>query len=218
MSIQDTGGFSYSDHEVQWILNDYQFKDAADAGPDTSLEDEAQFNVTERGLDNDELAELVYLRADLDLGVDSVGDQTTRNFFEVVTGWGANLSGSEYVSTDNDFEQFDVDDSGTNDFQRNSRTTDEAGQWIAESLRATIGFRDTGNSVGANSTTDRVQVTMDFRDLFGSGPFLDSTDDLTNRIFMNVDNAIDGARLDQRLMLVYDVQTVEGGRAAFGRP
>lgn len=218
MSIQDSGGVTYSDHEIQWIRNDMEFLDSADSGPDTAVTDVAEFPVTARGLDNDELAELVYLRASIDLGINSVGDQTTRNAFEVLSDWGANLSGSEFSGADPDLENFDVDDSGTDDFRRFFDSSDEVGQWISEAMRAGIGFRDTANSVGANETTDRVQVEIDFRDIFGSGPFLDSTDDITNRIAFIARNAIDSATLDQRLVLGYNVQTVEGTRAAFGRP
>lgn len=218
MSIQDSGGMTYSDHEVQWIRNSMTFRDAADSGPDTNVTDEAQFNVTERGLDNDELAELVYLRADISLAINSVGDQTTANAFNAFTDWGANLAGTENLLTDDSKEFFDVDDSGTDDFVREERVTDEAGEFVSEILRATIGHRDTANSVAGGADNDRVQVEIDFRDVYGGGPFLDSTDDITNRVFFDVNNAIDSATLDQILTLGWRVETVEGGRAAFGRP
>lgn len=218
MSIQDTGGATYSDHEIQWLSNDYRFLDAADAGPDTSLTDESQFSVTERGLDNDELAELVYMRADIQLGLESVGDQTTRNVFKALTDFGANLSGTEFQANNPSRENFDVDSSGTNDFSRFFKNTDEAGQFYSEALSVNIGHRDTGNSVAAGPAIDRVQVELDYRDVFGGGPFLDSTDDLTARVLMDVENAIDACELRQRIMLAWDVQTIEGGRASFGRP
>lgn len=211
-------GASYSDHEIQHIKNGLAFLDGADAGPNTSVTDENQFNVTERGLDNDELAELVYLRADIALYSNSVGDQTTRNIIIANTDFGANLAGQENLNAFSTSEDFDVDDSGTDDFSRFEHVTDEAGQFYSEELHAGIGFRDTGNSVGANQSIDRVQIEMPFRAITGGGPFLDSTDDLTSRFNMSVSNAIDSAKLTERIYLVWDVDTVEGGRAAFGKP
>lgn len=220
MSIQDSGmtADSYSDFEIQHIRDDLAYLDSADAGPDTAITDIQTFSVTERGLDNDELAELAYLRADLAIYSNSVGDQTTRNVFKGYADFGVNLSGDEFLNTDVNVDGLDADASGTDDFNRLFRDTDEAGQFYSEELHCDIGHRDTGNSVSAGATIDRVQVVVPFREQFGSGPFLDATDDLTQRLRLDVDNAIDSARLTSRLALAYDVDVIEGGRAAFGRP
>jgi len=216
--VSRNNSMSYADHDVQWVRHSARFLNGADSGPTTSIESEEQFEVTARGLDPDELAELRAMR--VGVSFDITANPTAQDefgSFRAQVGSGFNLNGDEYLLATSDLEQVDVDGSGTNDFGVRTRDTDEVGQLFSGRFGGAYGFSDTTDGTGAGAALPSHQETIPVADLFGSGPYLDAADDFTSRIAMNVDNAVSDVACTVVYGLYYNVQQMEGGRTRFGR-
>lgn len=212
------GGLTYSDHDVHHVLHELRYLDTADAGPTTFTSDTQQFEITERGLDPDELAELRGIRVTASLRVQADGAQDSRGAVFCDIDAGFNLTGDEFLSVNPVADGIDVDDSGTNDFQSFTKDTDEVGQLYSERLSAGIGFDDDANSNGGVGGGEPVTSELiSYPGLTGTGPVVDSVDDFSSRIGMSVSNVITTLACDVRYSLYYAVEESESGRTRFGR-
>jgi hypothetical protein len=212
------GGLSYADHDVQWILHNVTFLDTADSGPDTALADTQQFEITERGLDPDELAELRLLTVDVALSLDEgVVDQDEIGGFVASVDYGFNLAGEEYLSAGGTATNEDVDDSGTDDFTVITRDTDEVGQLGSHELAMYAGYSDTTDGTGGSASCPRFYTQIPFATMLGTGPVVDAVDDFTSRVRLTAENMVGGGQVSVRYGCYYAVEESETGRTRFGR-
>jgi hypothetical protein len=222
MSVHRSGNadVSYSDHDVHWIRHKNNFLAAADSGPDTTFESEEQFEVTRRGLDPDELAELRALVVDVSIGTGvSPIDQDEIGSFKADIECGFNLSGDEFLRSFGTLsnETVDVDASGTDDFRVGTRETDEVGQLFSAVLYAYPGYSDTNDGTGGSAGMPSLHETIDYTELTGGGPIVDAADDFTSRVSLDINNMVAGCEVDVTYGLYYAVEQSEGGRTRFGR-
>lgn len=220
MSVRRSGDgdLSYSDHDVQHISHELAFLDSADAGPTLTFEDVREFEITERGLEPDELAELRAMRVALSIGTDdSPIAQDEIGAVSAVFESGYNLSGTEFLSRGRDTDLIDTDDSGTDDFQAIFRDTDEVGQLTFDQMDLYLGYSDTSDGTGGAPGGPERSYMIDFATMFGSGPFVDSVDDFKSSIRMNVSNVVADCKVKAAYSLYYRVMESESGRTRFGR-
>lgn len=223
MSVSRSGSDaadSYSDYDVHHIQHDLRWRPAADAGPSAQHDDDRQWEVTERGLEPDELAELAVLRVSASLGTDvDPIDQDEIGHVSGVFQTGFNLSGDEFLAAPGsaNTDGIDIDNSGTNDFQARTRDTDEVGQLTHDRLDGYLGYSDTTDGTGGAGGFPSIVYIMDFHELFGSGPVVDAADDFWTSVLLDVNNVVAGAVASFKVSAYYHVEETERGRSRFGR-
>lgn len=217
MSIQDSQPISYADHDVQHIRHRVCWRSDADSGPSDSYESIEQYEITDRGLDPDELAELRAMRVTVSMYQSTTVNQGNPGSVLARIGAGFNLSGDEFLQADSTTQAVDVDNSGTDDFVIARRSTDEVGQLYTALEDHDLSFNSTGNSLGGGAGDNLSQQILNFNDLFGSGPFVDAADDFSSRIQLVVNDVLETVCCEVGYSLYYDVNQTEGGRSRFGR-
>jgi hypothetical protein len=130
---------------------------------------------------------------------------------------GYNLSGTEFLQKSPDFENIDIDDSGTDDFTAQNKDTDEVGQLYAERLCGGLAGGSAADSNLSSGYFPSKTQTFDFVSMLGSGPYVDSADDFVSRLVVEVDDAVETVGCEVLYTLYYAVDEVEGGRTRFGR-
>jgi hypothetical protein len=82
---------------------------------------------------------------------------------------------------------------------------------------ANAGFVDSGAG-GGGSDSDFTEREINFQQNFGTGPYVDRTDDLVLHSEINKNDTVSQIRQRGYLIMYWNVETVEGGRGAFARP
>lgn len=208
---------TYADHDVHWVQHGINFRSTGDSGPDDGFTDTQQFEVTQRGLAPDELAELRLMRAQVGVIFDADGAQDSTGSVRVRVDSGFNLSGDEFLSSNPTFEQVDNDASGTNDYTVTTKDTDEVGQLFTFESAYAVPYDDDTSGNGAGGLMSPYGETINFADALGSGPFVDSADDFVSRLNMAITNNVTNVGVVVRYGLYYNVTEIEGGRTRFGR-
>lgn len=214
----DGSQLTYADHDVHWIRHEASFLASADSGPLTGLNDVQQWEITERGLDPDELAELRALTVDVTLG--TVGDPIDQDEIGEINlraQAGFNLSLDEFVLNNASTEGVDVDNSGTDDFNVVTNDTDEVGQLFAANLHGYPGYSDTTDGTGGAGGMPSLHETIHFPAMFGSGPVVDAVDDFSTHLRLDVNNMVAQVTAQATYQAVYAVEESESGRTRFGR-
>lgn len=217
-----SSNFSYADHDVHHVRHDVGFLASADSGPTVAYEDVQQFEITERGLDPDELAELRAMVVHCSVGsvVDN-SEQDTASCIDAQFECGFNLSGDEFLFDfgSADSTNIDTDDSGTPDFRSAVRDTDEVGQLFHGRLFAYPGYRTDVSSTGGGGAGGMpvLRDTYVFDDLTGTGPVVDAVDDFSSRVALDVNNSVVGLTASASYQLFYAVEESDSGRTRFGR-
>lgn len=218
--LSGNGGMnlSYAEHDVHHVRHSLEYLNSADAGPSAGASDVRQFEITERGLDPDELAELraITVQATLVPGGNVIPQDEIGGIRAVVES-GFNLSADEFVLSNRDTEGLDVDSSGTDDFTAGFNDTDEVGQLTAVQLGGYPGYSDTTDGTGGAGGLPQVQKTIAFPGLTGTGPVVDAVDDFSSKLFLRVENMVGGASVEAVYSLYYAVEESESGRTRFGR-
>jgi len=221
------GSAEYADHEVQVIYFQGTTEDVPngeDAGFDEVIEYEP---VSERGLDSDELAELVGFRGHFNLrhGLRDDGTQVNRpNEFFAEVGLGINLSLQEFA------EQSNQNNGGERILTTPESSLDKdnyAEPGVLDSWSGSSNAQfyddqlvDTAAALGGGSAAQpQHEREMFFPDKLGSGPYVDRTDDITVHAEMNAGN-IQGTQaiIEGSYIMYWNVQEMPEGRASFARP
>lgn len=204
MSINmDSGGVEYADHEVQSL----SFKVVNDGTGPTGIEGELLADpVQQRGIDNDELAELVGMYRFAFLQPQGAMDQTNGDVMDFEFNMGINTKGKSEALTDL---------SGNAEIAEDTVTG--GGVTLGESDDP--GILDGGGIVGSigNDTGTVSERFIDFRDVLGSGPYVDATDDLVfqGEVSNNGSDTVNG---EVEYILYWDVEELPEGRSSFARP
>lgn len=222
----DTGDVQYADHDVQVITNQVSVNGSGGSDSITMLD---QLNpVSNRGLDSDELAELVamYRFHYVDIDDEIAEDQNNPGAMDSESALGINLSEPEVPNQANannataeDRRVIEATDETIINNVRGSNY-DEPGALDFTRLQTTSGFvvtaTDNGSGSGAGSKTS--ERFVNFRDAFGSGPYVDQTDDIT--VFIEASpNQLDAqGAVETGYTLYWNVQEMPEGRASFARP
>jgi len=209
---------AFSEIEPQHIRHSVRFYGDADAGPTVKEGFSRDFPITDRGLNPDEVAELVGMNvralvfSQADQPQDSLGSMTAT--LEA----GFNLSGEEFLYGNYDeLEQFDVDDSGTVDFENRSNSIDEQGLLWAQAMQFEKGYDDDSNgNGGAGGSGNHTEEWIPFRDRFGQGPIVDEIDDFSSKILLDLENMIATCEARATYSLYYNVMELEEARSRYG--
>lgn len=223
MSINmDTSGDNYSDFEVQHIRHSLERTVFGSVVPNGEFALERSFEPTTNGLDRNELAEIVGMRRQAAAFVYDEGSNApgVGKFFG---GLGINVSGQEWLwagqeessvpsgdlasgSAAEPQERYDTDGNGDLDFTERFKDTDERG--LLDSFVTNGAEKSTGGIVS--------DYFVNFRELFGQGPFIDANDDIDTYMFIEADDLGDSFEAYQVYQLYYKIHEAEDSRPIFG--
>jgi len=224
MSINmDGGGVEYADHEFQVITNQLQI--GATAGEDNEAEILDLLDpVSSRGIDNDELAELVTMYRTFDM-VDLTADatQTEIGHVEAEAGIGINLGQNEHptqaAGTGPTNEERNLVVDSPNVTQNQGSNYSEPGALDATSGYIDVGFNEVADGTGGPGSGGVVNERfIDFRDVYGSGPYVDATDDISVNLELECFNYNGTATVESTYILAWNISEMPEGRASFARP
>jgi len=185
--------------------------------------------VSQRGIDSDEIAELVAMSRVFHLQAEDTQDVSAPGTLKGEVDLGINLSEGEFATqagaNNPTTEVNDPDQVGGNFQPENGdlfRYANYEEPGVLDSCFGSIGsgFDDAatgkGGGTGGAATFERF---INFRQNFGSGPYVDRTDDLTFHIEISLDNFDNGKGTVQAIYVLYwDVEQMPEGRASFARP
>jgi len=227
VSSEASGKPEYSDHEVQICgLNTKLDKDVS---ANDQVEVVENYDPVEpRYLDNNELAELVYLRiraqiSEGGLGGIFGGDLSPAKYFGEFS-IGINLSKDEHQiqafnNGPNAFESTDPAEDPSGILQQyRGYTGEQGGQLDSYRTSCVTVFEDeTSGAGGVNDNGAVYENTIDYRNsAFGTGPVLDSTDELS--LFQETGKSGEVASNithDVNVLAVWRIHEVEGVRPEF---
>jgi len=85
-------------------------------------------------------------------------------------------------------------------------------------ISASTPFQEPVDGTGGGAHEVVAEKSYNFRNMLGSGPYLDATDDLTSFVDLNVEQSADQAITKVLYRLYWDVDVVEGVRGKFASP
>jgi hypothetical protein len=212
-------GVDYSDFQYQQaqfgIFNGFN-----GPGGNGNVAGQAKFEPLEgaAGLDNNEVAELVYLQTDVYIEYESEqNDQNTASATELRGVVGINLPASGQAELDNRTGgSVTPYDGGSADFQVTAESVDDR---VLENF-SVIGsppFDDEAGP-GGNAAENGRLYEKAYRQITGRGPVLDSTDDITINARIIQDDSILPERGNVNLHMIWDVAEVSDAGRAFSVP
>lgn len=223
MDMDRAPSTEYADHDVQVVTNQVTIDCQAAGNDEAELLD--QLNpVSNRGIDTDEVAELVAMRRHVSAAYNAeAGVQTELNSVEVEADLGINLGQSEVPANANQESPTTSDrrliKEPDNLVAARGANYDEPGALDSTKVIAGGSFNELADGTGGASDPGKVQESMiNFRHQFGSGPYIDQTDDLT--VFLEVEgfNTNGLAIGESTYELYWDVHEMPEGRASFASP
>jgi hypothetical protein len=216
---------SYSDHEVQVChaaLDIDATSDSAESsnGATATFENEI---LDENGLENDEMAELVATRYQVDFQLRDVPREDQDQLGGAVTdyGFGINIDLNDLSAKRSQAEPDSVDLSpqgearGASGFRANY---DEPGLLLDERLYIRGAFDDTENGTGGSGQCRSSSGWMQWRELFGEGPYADASDEFVQTMEVTPKNLLSRVKLEWSVVNYWRVYTVEGARPALAPP
>jgi len=220
----------YADYEVQVVYFQITLL-PVDPDGQASVDVDRVFEyepVSDRGLDSDELAELVGWRRSFNIRTSGEADaeqEFNGNAFGEV-GLGINLSIQEFAeqsNANNGGTRIDFDDSQIGVLAGSVNNYAEPGVLDSTTVQITSGFQATdvdnvGYAGGAGSGSQTTEDSMFYRDKLGSGPYVDRTDDITIHGEAAKQDIAGEVVLEGHYLLYWDVQEMPEGRASFARP
>ncbi len=227
VSSEAAGEPEYSDHEVQTLGLNTKLENSAQANDQVEVIE--QFDPVEpRYLDNNELAELVYLRIRATVSEKEleglIGSDLSPAFYFGEGSVGINLAKDEHQvqgfnNGPNQFEKTEAAEDPSDLLQQyRGYTGEEGGQLDSYRLNNTTAFEDEGASAGGSNSNGRVyERTIDYRNsAFGTGPVLDSTDELSIFQETGQDSEVSSSVVhDINILAVWRIHSIEGMRPEF---
>lgn len=213
----------YSDFEYQQIVAETVLQEQQDATGDGDVLVRAQYDAEPigdiGGLDNNEVAELVYMEVTADLTFrDETADQDVATTSRLEGAVGVNLSGDENALPSKRSGTTEGDIIVTSDIDEdNVNITGFGGsddRWLQMfTTDASLPFDDQTNGPGGSGSHDQFHAEKNFRAVTGRGPVLDSSDDISIPVEINVGDTIINVIGTVRVHMVWDVaETSDAGR------
>jgi len=228
MSIQDPSagsfdGADYSDFEYQHFEYEHQ---VANQGTETNPLSTgfARLNPLDSigGLDNNEIAELVYFELQPTIEFESEGGtQTVASSAEFRGAFGANLNDEPDIGDSGNVIDGTVvterEDGSTQQLRFNKARTDDR---LFQSFTANAQLPFSGADGGGGSSPSEDYIRVNMRDLTMRGPVLDASDDIVVASSINVDDLNQGEAVTGtlRAKLVWDTAEVSDAGRAFSVP
>jgi len=209
----------YADYEVQVIHGRIN---TDGVGPDGSVDEVIEYEpVSDRGIDSDELAELVAMYRDVTLVINDEDNNDQNQIGQALMefGLGINLSESEFAEQSGpQHGATEVDTTSDGSVFQNNYSEPGVLDHVNEvSQRAAHENSTSQNkSIGGNGL--RFERFMNFSDNFHTGPFVDRTDDITAHFEVGHDNLVSRAAAYFSVVLYWNVEEMPEGRASFSRP
>jgi len=183
---------NYSDHEfINFrVYTNFNQGETGERGVEYQIETDVL------DLENDELAMLTWLNASLSVDISrfqEFGGDVTRGAVHAIGEIGANLSGDEYIGQSSVNRGIDqIDDEADVDTGA-AVANDEPGLWSHLTVSAQGGFKDADpdGAYSGNSVSDNDRMRRVYSEETGSGPYIDSTDDVNIGLYTNK-NGIEG--------------------------
>ncbi len=226
INMGNSSGVEYADHEVQ-ILSCRL--DARGFDQNNTVENVENLRLFEPvyagGLDSDELAELVAMYRVVQVEGDRpeglLNDQDQAPAIRAESDIGINLnSDSEIpsqIATNAPTAVEDPADEDDVDSVVQSASINEPGALDTTAVSASPAFRSATGS-GTGNTAMTTERFINFDEKFGSGPYVDRTDDIS--VFQEVNTIDNGSNVELNSIyyLYWSVEEMPEGRASFARP
>lgn len=197
----DPGDVEYADHEVQALGANVTINATGNTFEKVDLEP-----VSERGIDSDEVAELVAMYRTATLTPQGGQDQTSGDSINAEFSFGINTNADSELLADAS-SQATIETSVGSDGEL------RVGEISDPGVIDTVGLSgSTGNSYG--STVERF---VNFQETLGTGPFVDKTDDLVLAGEI-AQTASDNVKGEYSVIMYWNVHEMPEGRASFSRP
>jgi len=224
---------SMDGHEAVTDYSDFEFQQAqfeVFGNPDgsnsnTNLQAGIDLEVLEDkgGLDNNEVAELVYLK--IVAGIepeDENGSQGVSSSVELRGTFGINLPKSQAGQVGNGTEKLDNDSiymmRGLTDTDNRVRHRAENRVLDHFEVRAGLPFDDPGANIAGNYSDTQYRWWINYRDVTGRGPVLDSNDDLTLNQALICSNSVIPVASQVKVSMIWDVAELDDAGRMFSVP
>lgn len=203
------GGRSVNEEDVQYADHEFQtirmqaFEVSGDAADQASTR---LYEPLGGNLQNDELAELVSIRGTLQCEVNedpAEGNQSEAGTYGGQAEIGINTTGDERATSDMRDPNFGDEDS-------------PAILYILQTGTGTSPFVDTSAGAGGGGGSPQQNGDFNFRDHFGTGPFLDKADEISVRTEVESKNTVLDVVAEAYWILGYRVYEIESQRPTFG--
>lgn len=173
------------------------------------------------GLDNNEVAELVNLKVLATVEIeDETDDQDVATTGSLKGAIGANLPLNAQAFTEGGVDitgdSFDLDNVGSSDVDGSSKVDDR----LFDEYQVSFGqpFDDEANGLGGGGSHENYLYSINYRNMTGRGPVLDSTDDITIIQDINVSDSILLTSGETRVHMTWDIAEVSDAGRAFSVP
>lgn len=208
---------TYTDHEFVNVRIRTRHAGSEDdnAGTEYKIEDDVL------GLDNDELAQLSFLTAVLDVAYEGFQEEAgdvTRGAETMHAEIGANMSSGEFLSQAQQNAGIEETDADNSVDPFNLRATDEPGLWAALVASAHSGYKDydPDGSYSGGSTTGSDRMRRLYPEETMGGPFIDSTDDITIGLYGDKTDTESVLRTTVYAQMAFVIYEYDQRRAEFG--
>jgi len=221
----ETGQFlSHDDEPLELTYSDHEYANFRLAvlntgGDDVEIGTEYQLESDVLDLENDELAMLTWLNCSMAVYCSNfVEDNATRGGASVTAEVGANLADSEFLNLASVNDGIQIVDNEADATPYGLRATDEAGLWAHLNCAIQQPFQDTdaadqAYSGGGTTMNDRIRRV--YSEETGSGPYIDSTDDINISLFVDKSNADGQVRSIIYGQMAFLIHEYENRRAEF---
>lgn len=213
-----TRDLTYADHEFVNVRITPRLSDQINSEANVGVEYAVQDGVL--GLDNDELAMLSFIDASFHCAVSGFSqDQDSNGMVQATAEIGANLGSNDYLGQVDADEGVTVVDGGNGVDNAITVANDEPGIWAVLNASPCGGFKDLSGDGGyyaGNSAPDGDHQRREFYSETMSGPYIDSTDNITIGMYFDKDSM--GAELQAELtaQMAFVIFEYDQRRAEFG--
>lgn len=221
-------GTDYSEFEYQQITAQIEIEDPV-TNPNASVLHTLEPLRDIGGLDNNEVAELVYLETQASVEIeDEVADQDVGTAMETRGTVGLNLAATRASLVGGNIGSGDTD--GATDIIETFNGVDPANVESANSTRSEdrilqlyranggIPFDDQLNGPGGNASFEHFYAEKHYRNMTGRGPVLDANDDVSITQALNAGDTVVPVGANVRCHLIWDVAEVNDAGRAFSVP
>jgi len=226
MNMDGGGSTDYSDFEYQQLSARLSTADST-GGTDTNVDGSGavSFDVLGGigGLDNNEVAELVYLETNVIMEFeDEVDDQNVGTDVQgrgvigadLPLGEGAFIQGKNPV----DGQLFDLQNTDDSFSSMSGNSTSDDRMFQLFTVSGGHPFDDETNGVGGSANHENFYAEKPWRELTGRGPVLDASDDIVVALDINAGDSIISQAIEARFHMVWDVAEVSDAGRAFSVP